>query len=78
MKQNQRFIAGATCPKCGEIDSLLINTEDQSIECVDCEYQQTAAERDEQQATDEHSAMAKSKPKKVNVSDIIRITQVKE
>jgi uncharacterized metal-binding protein (TIGR02443 family) len=49
MKPNQRFIAGARCPKCQSIDSLLINQDDQSIECVDCDYSETPEERDKKQ-----------------------------
>lgn len=48
MKPNQRFIAGASCPNCGAIDSLLLNQDDQSIECVDCSYTSTAESRDSQ------------------------------
>ncbi|WP_444996506.1 YheV family putative metal-binding protein [Aliikangiella sp. IMCC44359] len=74
MKPNQRFIAGATCPNCNEIDSLVINTQDQSIECVDCQYIQTSEQRDNKEKVFKPE---KSIPEKVNVSDIIRINNLK-
>ncbi|NVK11551.1 MAG: YheV family putative metal-binding protein [Gammaproteobacteria bacterium] len=39
-KSNRRFIAGAVCPKCGEVDKLVVYTEndDQYRECVACDY----------------------------------------
>ncbi|MCW8880184.1 MAG: YheV family putative metal-binding protein [Kangiellaceae bacterium] len=70
MKPSQRFVSGATCPKCGEQDSLLIDSEDQSIECVDCGFTQTPEQRDEKNS-------AKS-PSKVKAGDIIDITQLKD
>ncbi|MGX5172534.1 YheV family putative zinc ribbon protein [Aliikangiella sp. IMCC44653] len=75
MQPNQRFIAGATCPKCGDMDSLLLNTEDQSIECVECHFTQSQQERDAQQQK-QTQPINKTKPKKVEVSDIIRITNI--
>ncbi|WP_432455809.1 MULTISPECIES: YheV family putative zinc ribbon protein [unclassified Agarivorans] len=54
-----RFIAGAVCPECGELDSLkLIIVEQQgltleSVECVSCGYH---AERPEGQASESTDA----------------------
>ncbi len=82
MKPNQRFIAGAVCPKCEAMDSLLLNMLDQSIECVDCGYQQTELERDNDKATQQAKQQAdqpivnKVLPKKVNVSSVIRVTNL--
>ncbi|MGB0494735.1 MAG: YheV family putative metal-binding protein [Kangiellaceae bacterium] len=44
--RNKRFIAGASCPNCGDLDSLVLDSVDQSIACVSCNYTQTAAQRD--------------------------------
>jgi uncharacterized protein len=77
MQPNQRFIAGATCPQCGDMDSLLLNTQDQSIECVECNFTQTQQERDTLQQKPTQT-INKTKPKKVAVSDIIRITNLKD
>lgn len=46
MKSSQRFIAGASCPSCQSMDSLLLNQDDQSIQCVDCSYIETSEDRD--------------------------------
>ena len=78
MKKSQRFIAGATCPRCKEIDSLLVDMDDQSIECVECGFTQTEAERDAEQASKPDGTVAKAVPKKVEVSDIIRVKNVRD
>jgi len=75
MKKNQRFIAGAVCPQCNEMDSLLLNNNDQSIECVDCGFQQSEDEREEQHK--QKIEQTKTLPNKVDVSSIIRITNLK-
>ncbi|PHS20467.1 MAG: DNA-binding protein [Kangiella sp.] len=57
-KQNpkqKRFIAGANCPSCDELDSLALYSHDQSIECVSCGYTQTSQQRD-QTENKEHSS----------------------
>lgn len=40
MKQHRRFIAGAVCPKCAEMDRLVTYTNDEGSfrECVSCDY----------------------------------------
>lgn len=36
----RRFIAGAKCPKCSTIDSIIMLTtaDDEWVECIDCDY----------------------------------------
>lgn len=36
----RRFIAGAKCPRCQALDSIVMLTsvDDEWIECIDCEY----------------------------------------
>lgn len=38
--KNQRFIAGATCPECQSIDSIILDQQTQKIQCVECDYQE--------------------------------------
>lgn len=81
MKPNQRFIAGAVCPKCKVLDSLLLNTVDQGIECVDCGYLQTESERDNEKRQQsalhsEAQTVNKVMPKNVNISSVIRVTNL--
>ncbi len=71
MKPTQRFVAGATCPSCNAIDALLLDSKDQSIECVDCGFTQSAEELENQSA--EQSNIVKAKPAKVKPTDIIQI-----
>ena len=42
-QRKKRFIAGATCPKCKEIDSLMLYKENdvEKIECVECHHKQS-------------------------------------
>ena len=34
-----KFIAGAICPSCGDIDSIVLKNDDSEIKCVSCNYQ---------------------------------------
>ena len=34
----KRFIAGAVCPRCGEMDKLVVDLEGNHRECVSCGY----------------------------------------
>lgn len=34
----RRFIAGAVCPRCGEMDKLLVDSATNRRECVSCGY----------------------------------------
>lgn len=40
MSVKKRFIAGAICPKCNKLDSILlcITDDDEHIQCVHCDY----------------------------------------
>lgn len=40
IKQKKRFIAGAVCPECGEMDSIRVFQENgwEYQECIRCEY----------------------------------------
>jgi len=78
MKANQRFVAGAVCPQCDEMDSLLLNMDDQSIACVDCGFQQTESERDAEYTAREEQRVKKVIPNNVEVSNIIRVTNIKD
>ena len=33
-----KFIAGAICPTCGDIDSIMLKNDDSEIRCVSCNY----------------------------------------
>lgn len=39
-KQKKRFIAGAICPKCGDMDTLMLFFENdiEQVECVACKH----------------------------------------
>lgn len=43
IQRKKRFIAGAKCPKCGELDSLMLYKENdvEKIECVECNHKQS-------------------------------------
>lgn len=34
----RRFIAGAVCPRCGEMDKLLVDSDTNRRECISCGY----------------------------------------
>ena len=35
-----RFIAGATCPECKELDKIAITADDQTIYCLSCDFKE--------------------------------------
>jgi len=41
--RKKRFIAGATCPNCKEVDTLMLYKENdvEKIECVECNHKQS-------------------------------------
>jgi uncharacterized protein len=48
IKRPRRFIAGAVCPKCAEMDKLVMFSNDDGEEvreCVACGYTQTTSEQ---------------------------------
>ena len=47
--QNKRFIAGATCPKCKAMDTIMSYVEDdiEKLECVECGYKKSQADEAE-------------------------------
>jgi uncharacterized metal-binding protein (TIGR02443 family) len=46
-RRQKRFIAGANCPDCNDLDSLVLYSDDQSIACVSCDFTQTSQQRDQ-------------------------------
>jgi uncharacterized protein len=54
MKQHRRFIAGAVCPKCAEMDRLITYTNDEGSfrECVSCDYVDKQVEQEDQTESD--------------------------
>ncbi|WP_034474803.1 YheV family putative zinc ribbon protein [Aestuariibacter salexigens] len=45
-RQRKRFIAGATCPKCQSVDTLMLYIQNnvETVECVSCGHQRTQAD----------------------------------
>ena len=33
-----KFIAGAVCPSCGDIDSIFLKNDDTIVKCISCDY----------------------------------------
>lgn len=54
-KTRKRFIAGAKCPSCNQIDSLMLYFENnvEKLACVKCDYKET-------QTTEEVTAASKT------------------
>ncbi|MDH5434156.1 MAG: YheV family putative metal-binding protein [Gammaproteobacteria bacterium] len=46
VKNNRKFIAGAVCPECQSMDSLVLVDQGKSVECIECGYSQSDEERD--------------------------------
>ncbi len=39
-----RFIAGAVCPSCKELDKIAITPDDQTIYCLNCDFKEHKSE----------------------------------
>ena len=88
--RKKQFIAGAVCPSCSDMDSLVLYTDDQSVECVSCDYTQTSEQRDQESQKSDSVAEQKQlnkKPAAKNVApkntkykdaSLINITEIKE
>jgi uncharacterized metal-binding protein (TIGR02443 family) len=80
-KQKKQFIAGAVCPECNDMDSLVLFVDDQRIECVSCDFIQTSEQRDAEQSPASKpkpsTTSNKQKPKFSNAGNI-SITQIKD
>jgi uncharacterized metal-binding protein (TIGR02443 family) len=52
-KNRKRFIAGATCPSCKKIDSLMLYFENnvEKLACVRCDYKETQTDKKVASAT---------------------------
>ena len=64
-KEKKQFIAGASCPSCGEEDSLVLFAVSKDIACVSCDFKQSSQSRDE-----------KATETRKNAVTTIKITQV--
>ena len=49
----KRFIAGAVCPKCKSMDSIMLFMENnvEKIQCTQCDYQETQSSTEVQSQT---------------------------
>lgn len=77
MSSPKRFIAGAVCPKCAEMDRLLTFTNDEGTfkECVACgfsEKQIVQVETDELETRVNHFPEAPEDPDEVQVVQVIK------
>ena len=73
-KRKKQFIAGAVCPKCSDVDSLILYPESQTIECVSCGFKQNPSQRDEsskvESAAKTHAKIGSNQAIKItNLSD---------
>ncbi len=76
MKNNQRFIAGAICPECQQMDSLLLDTVKQDIECVECGYIQSEKQRDQEYQKKNTGSKNQSIAEKVDPTNMINIIKI--
>jgi uncharacterized protein len=85
--RKKQFIAGAVCPSCSDMDSLVLYADDQSVKCVSCNYSQTSQQRDQESKKASTMPSQTPKNKSLKVSDkntkykdasLINIIQVKE
>lgn len=58
-KSRKRFIAGATCPSCNNIDTLMLYYENnvEKLACVNCDYQDTQTSQEVTDASKTNSGI---------------------
>ena len=42
--KDYKFIAGAVCPECGDLDSIILKNDDSEIKCINCKFTKTKDE----------------------------------
>lgn len=52
-KTKKRFVAGATCPKCRALDTIMLYFENnvEKLECVECGYSESQTDKNVTKAT---------------------------
>ena len=61
----KRFIAGAVCPKCQSMDSIMLFMENnvEKIQCTQCDYQETQTDKQiDSQTRDNENVIGVFKP----------------
>ncbi len=38
--KKKRFIAGAVCPECKQMDKIVMYPDEKRVECIQCEYEE--------------------------------------
>ena len=46
-----KFIAGAVCPSCSDMDTIMLKNDDSEIKCVACSYFQKKEDKFDQQGS---------------------------
>ena len=58
-----RFIAGAVCPSCNELDKIAITPDDQTIYCLNCDF------KEHKPANSQDNELEITEPKVFNIDD---------
>ncbi len=58
-----RFIAGAVCPSCKELDKIAITPDDQTIYCLNCDF------KEDKPANSQENELEITEPKVFNIDD---------
>ena len=58
-----RFIAGALCPSCKELDKIAITPDDQTIYCLNCDF------KEHKPANSQDNELEITEPKVFNIDD---------
>lgn len=71
--QKRRFVAGAVCPRCSEMDKLVVYNEDGKDyrECVSCDYKDEM--RFPQQARELDTRVNSSEEEKADQTQVVKI-----
>ena len=76
--KNKRFIAGAVCPSCGEMDTIRMHSDSDKIqikECVECEYFETLSSEPNLEGRLPEARIPREEKVLEDNTDIVRIIQ---
>ncbi|AKE51061.1 YheV family putative zinc ribbon protein [Kangiella geojedonensis] len=74
----KRFVAGARCPECKEMDSIVCYYEDEVFvrECVECDFRELIGDVEPEEKESDQKEPESDASKKVTPAQIIKIKEL--
>ena len=72
-KQRRRFIAGAVCPRCGEMDRIVVDLDTDQRECVSCGFSDARPPDTAPQAGEVPTRVSRAAARRVGAAGLSRL-----